>query len=444
MDLIEIAEYIKNKSDIEIVISNLQKYLNTSEDNYDILKEQYEKCEYNRITEPISYFEESIKDIKENWDKYIWLSQILEDDISKDVLEKMLCAKVTMDTNYIEEAYQPSMIYFSSEIWGELGNEVYIDCGAFDGDSILKFISICPWYKKIYAFEAIPEIMDQCKKELKAFEDDDIIYFQNAVSESRKMLLFDAESMSGESHMSESGNIRVEAIPLDALKDEKVTFIKMDIEGAELEAIAGAKEIIKMYTPKLAICIYHKAGDFWKIPSEILKINKNYQFKMRQHDYEVYSETVLYCIPNTKMETIQVTRYNNNLLYRLYNANRKLVYYSKEENKNLIQHGLDKKWFLKQLMGLHKDNVELRSYIDTVLKGKKWLEQQNKNFAEEIENLKNWNTELEESKKWLEQQNKNFAEEIENLKSWNVKLEEGKKWLEQQNKNLTEEIENFK
>ena len=164
MDLIEIAEYIKNKSDIEIVISNLQKYLNTSEDNYDILKEQYEKCEYNRITEPISYFEESIKDIKENWDKYIWLSQILEDDISKDVLEKMLCAKVTMDTNYIEEAYQPSMIYFSSEIWGELGNEVYIDCGAFDGDSILKFISICPWYKKIYAFEAIPEIMDQCKK----------------------------------------------------------------------------------------------------------------------------------------------------------------------------------------------------------------------------------------------------------------------------------------
>lgn len=77
--------------------------------------------------------------------------------------------------------------------------------------------------------------------------------------------------------------------------DEKVTFIKMDIEGAELEALKGAVDTIKRCHPKLAICVYHKREDLITIPQFIKSIDKSYKLYLRAH-YPYVSETVLYAI----------------------------------------------------------------------------------------------------------------------------------------------------
>ena len=82
----------------------------------------------------------------------------------------------------------------------------------------------------------------------------------------------------------------------DVLKDRRVTFIKMDIEGAEPLALRGAEEIIRTQTPKLAICTYHRAEHLWEIPAMIRQMNPAYQIYFRHHDKDEM-ETVCYAIP---------------------------------------------------------------------------------------------------------------------------------------------------
>lgn len=86
----------------------------------------------------------------------------------------------------------------------------------------------------------------------------------------------------------------VKTISIDEmLEGEKCTFIKMDIEGAEMEALQGAQKSISKYYPKLAISIYHKDDDLWKIPYYIKKTWPEYKLYIRHYTY-VTTETVLY------------------------------------------------------------------------------------------------------------------------------------------------------
>jgi hypothetical protein len=74
----------------------------------------------------------------------------------------------------------------------------------------------------------------------------------------------------------------------------------MDIEGAELNALKGAEQIIKRYKPKLAICIYHKPEDIWTIPNLLLEFVPDYQFYIRHYSLTCF-ETVLYALHNQNM-----------------------------------------------------------------------------------------------------------------------------------------------
>jgi len=79
------------------------------------------------------------------------------------------------------------------------------------------------------------------------------------------------------------GEIKIRVNSLDCLLKDKLppTYIKMDIEGAELEALKGATKIIKTFSPKLAVCVYHKFGDIWNIPDFILREFNNYKIYLR-------------------------------------------------------------------------------------------------------------------------------------------------------------------
>ena len=81
----------------------------------------------------------------------------------------------------------------------------------------------------------------------------------------------------------------------DHLKDEDVTFIKMDIEGAERDALTGAAELIRRCRPELAICVYHAISDLWEIPLMIHDIEPSYRLYMRHHTPLIY-ETVCYAV----------------------------------------------------------------------------------------------------------------------------------------------------
>ena len=80
---------------------------------------------------------------------------------------------------------------------------------------------------------------------------------------------------------------------LDDMIDEKVSFIKLDIEGAEYKALLGARRIIKTYKPKLAICVYHRHDDLCRLPMLIHEMVPDYKFYLRHHHPNEW-DTVLY------------------------------------------------------------------------------------------------------------------------------------------------------
>ena len=98
------------------------------------------------------------------------------------------------------------------------------------------------------------------------------------------------------SQKSDKGEIAVQGIPIDAVlkkTGEKATFIKMDIEGSELNAIEGAKDTIVNEKPRLALCIYHKPMDIIEIPSRILELVPEYKLFIRHYGSH-FGEEVMY------------------------------------------------------------------------------------------------------------------------------------------------------
>lgn len=188
-----------------------------------------------------------------------------------------------------EEYFSPEFITYENE-------EIFVDAGCLDLNTSLALKSHCGTVKKIYAFEPDPENYQHClqrKNEL-GFEEAEI--FPYAAWSCKATLHFDARS-SGSSLICDSGTVGVSAMPIDEVvnPDDRITFIKMDVEGAELESLRGAQKTIRRYKPKLAVCLYHKPEDMVTIPLYVRKLVPEYRIYVRHHT-TAPSDTVLYAV----------------------------------------------------------------------------------------------------------------------------------------------------
>jgi FkbM family methyltransferase len=190
-----------------------------------------------------------------------------------------------------------SIQYFDIEYFKPQKNEFFIDAGGFDGGSTIDFFKWLGDYKingKSIVFEPNPILYNCCIENLKDCNNVKIV--NKGLWHKKETLRFYKASYS--SYVDSNGEEIIEVISLDEyLKDENepVTFIKMDIEGAELNALKGAEQTIKKYKPKLAICIYHKLEDMWEIPNLLLEFVPDYKFYIR-HYSSTFAETVLYAL----------------------------------------------------------------------------------------------------------------------------------------------------
>jgi len=190
--------------------------------------------------------------------------------------------------------------YFSPSFLTPQPNEVYVDAGCWDGETILDFYKFANRkYKKIYGFEPAPECFERTQKCIEVAAIKNVIMNMQGLWDKKEKLNFDMAGIwQGGSHISAGGTHSIDTIALDEAinPNDKVTFIKMDIEGAELKALQGAKNTIMRDLPRLAICIYHKPEDIITVPEYILSISSKYVFYIRHHS-NCFNETVLYAIP---------------------------------------------------------------------------------------------------------------------------------------------------
>lgn len=93
-------------------------------------------------------------------------------------------------------------------------------------------------------------------------------------------------------------NDDIDSVKLDSISyPGKVSLIKMDIEGAEIDALKGARNLIKNNNPKLAICVYHRLEDLWNVPLSIMSISSDYTYYLRHHSPVIW-DSVCYAVPN--------------------------------------------------------------------------------------------------------------------------------------------------
>jgi FkbM family methyltransferase len=178
--------------------------------------------------------------------------------------------------------------------------EVLIDGGGYIGDAVLEFLKVTKGgYKKIVSFEPDTFNFQREKENLAKYKN--CIALPYGLWSSRTQLHFDDNRGTGSRINRESSEgITVEVANIDGLSEcEGATFIKMDIEGAELAALEGAKQTILKNRPILTICIYHSNEDMLAIPEWMANNLENYSYYCRHHSWGG-EETVLYAIPKER------------------------------------------------------------------------------------------------------------------------------------------------
>ena len=150
--------------------------------------------------------------------------------------------------------------------------------------------------RKIFAIEPNRESIIELRKNISNIENCDVEVIEGCLSFCSGLLNFESSWDLTASKCSESGKEVVQAFTIDGLlSGTPVTLIKMDIEGSELSALRGAENTIKEYSPRLAICVYHKPEDLFVIPSYIRSINNGYKYYLRKYVPNC-GELVLYAV----------------------------------------------------------------------------------------------------------------------------------------------------
>ena len=212
-----------------------------------------------------------------NAEKLREVEALLEDNKSKIIFAKILEYRRSGDIKLIKP-YVTKPQYWGDGILKFSGHDIFVDGGAYIGDTILQFLKHANYnYDKIYAWEPDESNMKMCKHALRKFSN--IQYVPCGMWNSAGILTFKnkAGSASMITDTEDTGNL----VCVDSV-DRVCTgggfmIVKMDIEGAEVEALKGAEKIIRTYKPQLAICIYHKPEHLYEVVFLLKKFVPEYR-----------------------------------------------------------------------------------------------------------------------------------------------------------------------
>lgn len=173
-------------------------------------------------------------------------------------------------------------------------NGAFVDAGCFDCGTSLRFVNWCEGrYSKIYAFEPDASNLLRCQEVAQKHQIKNIEFYQAGLSSHTGEAAFNSEGTSS-SQISQSGDTTIQLVTLDEIVgDTLVSFIKMDIEGAELSALQGAAKTIQRDRPLCAISAYHRPGDVIVLMQYLKSLVHEYKFAVR-HYSNADAETVLY------------------------------------------------------------------------------------------------------------------------------------------------------
>ena len=177
--------------------------------------------------------------------------------------------------------------------------DIVLDCGAYTGNTTLYFSRKTGPGGHVYGFEAAGDSFSHYIENVGHIKNCTPI--RCAVAKENGVATLGGAFPAGFS-LGQPG----EEVATTALDDfiskhniPRVDFIKMDVEGAEADALLGAAKLIKRFRPKMALSVYHKWYDVYDLPDIVRKIDPNYNFYLRHYSH-AGAETVVFCVPDAE------------------------------------------------------------------------------------------------------------------------------------------------
>ena len=284
----EVYLNIKNRylSLNEELRGNIETFLNSF--NY-WGKLDYINNDYEEINNIVNLLKDNLTDL-------VVLYQNLKDYKSKKILLAILRNYYYYDFTMLHEVIDTCYKhYFDPDLVKTTKDTIYVDVGSYIGDSVDDFLdTYLEEYKKIYCYEVTDSSVSTLKD--KFIFNEDIIIRDKALYSEPTTLSLNTSNVDNSANTISDDKGNIEAVTLDDDIKEKVDIIKMDIEGAEVKALEGAKKHIKNDSPTLLISIYHSFDDLIRIPKLIKSFNKNYNFYLRYYGGNIFpTEIVLIC-----------------------------------------------------------------------------------------------------------------------------------------------------
>lgn len=256
------------------------------------------KNDKNELMHPTTEMKEAKAFFEKNEVRVNNVVELLEDEISKNVYKA--CINYRINKKPIpSQMYMESNQYFVDEIFSIEENEVFIDGGAYTGDTIQQFIDVARKKKiknySVLAFEPSKKYYNLIARFFS--KNTHVTVHKKGLSDVRKKVYFKENGATSKIALDKSDATEViETISIDKEDEcQNVTYIKLDIEGEELNALKGARNVIQRNKPKLAICIYHSNEDMIRIAEYINELVPDYKIFVRHHSRSDV-ETVLYAI----------------------------------------------------------------------------------------------------------------------------------------------------
>lgn len=290
-------EEIDAKLDAYIVMSAFAQAYTFEESSFDIFKHKRaikrlgNVCDTNISMIDAAYYDEHLSDFARVYDD-------LADEKSRRSFDAYISAKITDDVSMMSKTLElPD--YFSGDFFKLSDRESFVDCGAYIGDTIEDLLETTGGrYERIFAFEPDPDAFAKLEKFVDKMGLDDVKLIPRGAYDCATTLRFRSDGQG--SCITDEGGIEIETESIDDIVgDARVTYIKMDIEGAEERALSGAAKTIKRCRPILAVCAYHRRDDLFVLHGKIKELLKDCRFYLRNHSVAT-AGTVLYAVPNER------------------------------------------------------------------------------------------------------------------------------------------------
>jgi FkbM family methyltransferase len=226
--------------------------------------------------------------------------QLWADEISQEIYRGTIAFRQTGEYDQLPVPQPDHVQYFPADIagWPPALPLRFVDCGAYDGDTLAALVQLSYPVEAVAGFE--PDLVNFQRladraRHFQPMPRDGITLWPCGVAARTEMFSFATGQGEG-SRLSQEGGAVIQCVALDdVLSGFRPNLIKMDIEGAEPDALYGARQLIAAHRPALAISVYHRPEHLWQIPLLLAQWNSRYRFYLRAHGYDGF-DTILYAV----------------------------------------------------------------------------------------------------------------------------------------------------